>query len=327
MKRIILLTTGGTIASAPSAQGLKPQLSGEEMLRLLPELSEMCQLDCQEIMCLDSTNIQPEEWIQMAEVIGQAVKDYDGIVVSHGTDTMAYSAAALTFMLKNLAKPVILTGAQLPITAPDTDGKQNLVDAVCVAASGVAGVYVVFAGRIIQGMRAKKMYTRNKDAFRSINAPDIGSVVNRQVIFNRKVPVPVGPFSVDLKMNPNIALLKLFPGFSEKFIEAAVEAGYDAIILEGFGAGDIPHFRRNLLPVIEMATAKGVMVIVISQCTYDGTHLLVYDVGVQAAIAGAISAGDMTLEALCAKLMWVLGHTADQRERQRMMETFDNVGM
>lgn len=327
MKRIILLTTGGTIASAPSAQGLKPQISGDEMVNLLPELSELCQLDCQEIMCLDSTNIQPEEWIQMAEVIGQCMKDYDGIVVSHGTDTMAYSAAALTFMLRNLVKPVILTGAQLPITVPDTDGKQNLFDAVCVAVSGIAGVYVVFAGRIIQGRRARKMYTQNKDAFRSINAPEIGRVVNGQIIFNRKVPAPAGPFSVDLKMNPNIALLKLFPGFSEKFIEAAIEARYEAIILESFGTGDIPHFRRNLLPAIELATAQGILVVVISQCDYDGTNLLVYDVGVQAAIAGAISAGTMTLEALCAKLMWVLGHTTDLKERQRMMETFDDDEM
>ncbi|MCL1976385.1 MAG: asparaginase, partial [Firmicutes bacterium] len=174
MKRILLLTTGGTIASQAGAHGLAPAIAGGEMLQMLPELSDLCQVETRELLRLDSTNIQPEEWLHMARHVYAVLDDYDGIVIAHGTDTMAYSAAALSYMLQNLDKPVVLTGSQQTLNAENSDGLRNLYDAFVVAVANRPGVYVVFAGKIIRGCRAVKVRTQGTEAFFSINAPLAG---------------------------------------------------------------------------------------------------------------------------------------------------------
>ena len=151
MKKILMLTTGGDIAGEHTDTGLVPVYTGEQLVSMVPELREYCELECKDIMQLDGTNVQPEDWITIAEEVYDAQEAYDGVIITHGTDTMAYSACAVSLMVQNLQKPVIFTGAQIAMVDPDTDGKKNLLDAVHAAVSGIPGVYVVFGGRIIRG--------------------------------------------------------------------------------------------------------------------------------------------------------------------------------
>lgn len=317
MKKICLFTTGGTIASAPGEAGLRPQLDGNRMLRLIPALETVCQIDCLELMNIDSSNLQPEHWVLIAQKIVDNYDLYDGFVISHGTDTMAYSAAALTYMLENLAKPVVFTGSQRPIGQVDTDAKANLLAAFRVAAADHFGVYLVFANMVIHGLHAKKLYTKHLNAFGSINAPIVAHVAGNQLIW--QVPIaqkPAGSLLLKSKMDQRVFVLKLIPGIQPQLIDMAVLAGYRGIIIEGFGAGGVPNqnCERNLLPAIERALQAGVMVACVSQCIYDGTYLDCYEVGILAERMGVVSAGNMTLEALLAKFMLALGQCSDPKE-------------
>ncbi|MGB9812744.1 MAG: asparaginase [Thermovenabulum sp.] len=322
MKKILLLSTGGTIASASGEDGLVPKLSGEQMIKLIPELEGICDIDCREIMNFDSTNIQPEEWVIIGREVFEGLKKYDGVVITHGTDTMAYSASALTFMLRNLNKPVIFTGSQLPIEHPQTDGKRNILDAFKLAVSGLAGVFIVFDGKIIKGVRSSKVRTLGFDAFKSINYPYVGRVENGNVIIEHGIDkMPEGQVELDDKFDPRILLLKLIPGFMPEVIPAVLKLGLRGLIIEGFGLGGVPNFRRNLIPEIEKALKEGIAVVVTTQCLLDGSDLTVYEVGVKALKAGVIPAYDMTTEAITTKLMWALGHTDKLEEVRKIMMT------
>lgn len=322
MKKVLLLSTGGTIASAPGeeGEGLTPQFSGLEMIKLIPELEDVCDIDCLEVLNIDSSNMQPENWQSLAGVAYDGLQKYDGIVITHGTDTMAYTSAALSFMLMGLNKPVVLTGSQVPIDSSLTDGKKNIFDAFKVAASDLAGVYIVFNGKIILGTRASKLYARKYDAFHSINYPDIGYVEGSEV--HIKVPFRTaldGDFVLDDDLEANVFMLKITPGARVDIFASLLELGYKGVVLEAFGLGGIPHLGRNLLPGIEKLLAQGIPVVATSQCLYDGVDLNVYDVGVKALKTGIIPTHDMVTEAVVAKLMWVLGHTQDWDKVREMM--------
>jgi L-asparaginase len=303
MKHILLLSTGGTIASEPTDHGLAPAHSGQELIDLIPGLSSLCHVTCKEILNLDSSNIQPENWITMASAIFEEYENYDGFVITHGTDTMAYSASALSVILKNLGKPVIFTGSQLALTVTRTDGIRNIYDAFCTAVSGIPGIYIVFCGRIILGTRAQKLYTKDFDAFHSINADDIGSVVNGTVSLNKQIPVSDEKLEIYPELETRVTVLKLIPGTNPSLIDHLVALGYKGIIIEAFGCGGIPNQNRNLLPAIERAIKSGVTVMIASQCLYEAVDLTVYDVNVQAAKLGVLSSGDMTIEAATTWLM------------------------
>jgi len=268
-------------------------------------------------MNIDSSNLQPEHWVLIAQKIVDNYDLYDGFVISHGTDTMAYSAAALSYMLQNLAKPVVFTGSQRPIGQADTDGKANLLAAFRVATADHFGVYLVFANNVIHGLHAKKLYTRHLNAFGSINATIMAHVAGNQLIW--QVPAaqkPEGLLSLRAKMDQRVFVLKLIPGIQPQLIDMVVLAGYRGIIIEGFGAGGVPNYdcERNLLPAIERALKAGVIVACVSQCIYDGTYLDCYEVGILAERMGVVSAGNMTLEALLVKFMLALGQYSDSDE-------------
>jgi L-asparaginase len=309
MKHILLLSTGGTIASEQTKTGLAPSHSGAELIAEIPALTDLCQITCREILNLDSSNIQPEDWVTMAEAIFEEYERYDGFVITHGTDTMAYSASALSMMLKHLQKPVIFTGSQLALTVPGSDGIQNIYDAFCTAVSGISGVYIVFYGRIIQGIRAQKLYTKDFDAFHSINAEDIGTVKNGTVQLHTKISIPKGRLRLQTSLETKVAVIKLIPGTDPILIEQLVNLGYKGIIIEAFGCGGIPNTNRNLLPAIEKAIKSGITVMIASQCLYEPVDLTVYDVNVQAARLGVLSANDMTIEAATVSLMLKLGES------------------
>ena len=341
MKRILILSTGGTIASMPTEDGLVPSLTGEQMTEMMPELKQIGKLECRQVCNLDSTNMQPERWVELAGIIREGYGKYDGVVILHGTDTMAYTASALSFLLQDVPLPVMLTGSQIAMGEEKSDAKSNIMQAVQAAVDGKPGVYIVFAGKIIKGVRAKKMCTHKLVAFSSINEEPAGEIKQGQVIWftgpmdhlgtlGKPEPIDHSGTFVELGtpqketkpmtgLNTNIAVLKLHPGMDEKLLSLIIDGGYEGIIIEAFGCGGIPNDGRNLLPQIERATKKGIPVVVTTQCIYDGVNLDVYEVGVLAKRLGVLSGRDMTIEALTAKLMWVLGQTDDPKEISDMM--------
>jgi L-asparaginase len=311
MKRILLLTTGGTIASQEGAHGLAPAVAGAEILQMLPALPTVCQAETTELMRLDSTNIQPEEWIQMAGHVFEALDNYDGVVITHGTDTMAYSAAALSFMLRNLDKPVVFTGSQLPLSATNSDGPGNLYDAFRVAAQDKPGVYVVFAGKIIQGCRAVKIRTQGPEAFFSVNAPLAGTVTNGIVTWQNPLPPPVEQRSLAAHCQSRVLMLKLAPGLEPNLVEAAIILGYRGLVVEGYGLGHVTNTRRDIASALAHAIRNGMAVALTSQCLLEASDMTIYEPGQVMQAAGAIPAFDMTTEALYVKLCWALGQATD----------------
>jgi L-asparaginase len=312
MKHILLISTGGTISSKEENGSLKPALSGADMTALIPELSELCELSCMALFDKDSTNIQPEDWVMLGEAIDHNMDDYDGFVVTHGTDTMAYTASALFYMLQNVKKPVILTGSQLPLLHPETDGKRNILDGVRTAlCSEYPGVYIVFNGEIIKGNCGSKLDTKGFHAFSSITEKRAGIVSGEGAVqFENPIPMADEPYQFMPGLDTRVLLLKLYPGFEPEVLKT-LAGGCHGVILETFGAGGVPYMNRNLLPVIRELTADGIPVFCKSQCLYGGSDLTIYEVGAKALAAGVKDMGNMTTEAALTQLMWQLGNEVD----------------
>lgn len=338
MKKIIILMTGGTIASVSTKRGLVPDNEGtllcydygREKEKRCPgdgRLSQQVLLEWKEVFNLDSSNVSPTGWKLLAQEI-EAVfqsKEYDGIVVTHGTDTMAYTMAGISFLLKKVPIPVVFTGSQLPFEAEDTDAVCNLTDAITTVLDSVPGIVLVFAGRIIDALYAKKVYSRQKQAFESVYMPEVGCLDAQGRIIRNHAPsgVPDMDFLRDeiarkLYRNPCVnpqkdaqgdgladkqnrpVCIRLLPGMDGSLIDILVQAGYRALILEVFGCGGIPE---SLLPAIRRAGEKHAVVFAVSQCLHDGTDLSVYEIGSKALEEGVISARNLTVEALSA---WII---------------------
>ena len=319
-KHILLLTTGGTIASVPGGEGLEPQRS-EVMERELTMLWTYYRITVKDVLCLDSSNIRPEEWQSIARHIFALRTGYDGIVVSHGTDTMAYSASAVTFMLPDIDLPVVFTGSQLPLADVLIDGPDNLRTAFAMAASGVPGVFLAFDRKIMLGCRAVKVRASGFSAFESVNARYAGLVSNRGlVVDHRVVPNPTGEARLRDAISNDVFLLKLTPGLSPKIFDALVSMGYKGIVIEAFGLGGVNVLHQGLQG-IRKAVEAGISVVVTTQCLYDSSDLQVYQVGNKLLELGVIQGRDMTTEAAIAKLMWALGQNMTTQEIAQLFAT------
>lgn len=320
MKNILLLATGGTIASVPSEEGLTPKLTAKELTSYITIENQPYHLDSQILMNIDSTNMQPEHWRDIAEAIYEQYDRYDGFVVTHGTDTMAYTAAALSYMLQNVNKPIVLTGSQVPIGFPKTDAKKNIHDALRFACEDVSGVFVVFDGRVILGTRAVKMRTKSYDAFESINHPYVAYIHHDRINYQYELPKPSGELQFDTSLCPDVFLLKLHPGTKPEIFDY-IRHLYRGVIIESFGSGGVPFQGRNLLPKIKELIDDGKAVVITTQCLEEGEDLTLYEVGRKVAQNTVILSGDMNTEAIVPKLMWALGKTTNVLDVKKIMET------
>lgn len=306
MKKILLLTTGGTIASLPGGQGLEPRRS-EVMELALDQLRGFYDITVEDLMCLDSSNITPEEWQLIARRIFEDRAGYDGIVVSHGTDTMAYTASAVTFMLPNIDLPVVFTGSQLPLADMLSDGPANLRTAFAMAASAHPGVFLAFDRKVMLGCRAVKVRASGFSAFESVNARYAAQVTNRGLVVDEAVlPHPRGEARLLPQISREIFLLKLTPGLNPAVFDVLAAMGYKGIVIEAFGLGGVNVLHKGLRG-IRRAVEDGISVVVTTQCLYDSANLQVYQVGAQLLELGVIQGRDMTSEAAMTKLMWAIG--------------------
>ena len=319
MKRLLLIGTGGTIAAELGENGLAPELTSSQLLRYLPDIAEIGQVDCIQLFSLDSTNIQPKHWVRIANAIAERYEDYDGFVVSHGTDTMAYTAAGLSYLIQKSPKPIVLTGAQKPIGFETTDSKQNLRDAFAVAASDMTGVVLVFNGKVILGTRARKIRSKSFEAFSSINYPVLALVQDGRLIRYIRPECCAEPVFYD-KVNPRVALMKLIPGADCAMAEWLLRRN-DALIVESFGVGGLPTYEEgSYYETVKAGLDQGKIVVMTTQVENEGSDLSVYQVGTHVKRnLPILEAYDMTTEAVTAKLMWILGQTMD---RERASELF-----
>lgn len=321
MKKIFMIATGGTIASKRSENGLKPLITSEELLGYVPTAREFCSVDALQLLNIDSTNMHPTHWIMIARAVEEHYEEYDGFVICHGTDTMAYTAASLSYLIQNSAKPVVITGAQKPIDLEITDAKTNLLDSLRFASCSRAhGVNIVFDGKVIAGTRGKKERTKSYNAFSSINFPYIATIQDERIIFylddKQTVTEPVRFYH---SLNSRVTLLKLIPSMDSGVLDYFARSN-DAVIIESFGVGGLPTYENNdFHRAIERWIAAGKIVVMTTQVTNEGSNMSVYEVGKTIKQEfGLLEAYDMTLEATVTKLMWILGQTDQPEEIRRL---------
>lgn len=320
MKKILLIATGGTIASTASKNGLSPSISSSTLLEYVPEIKQFCIADTVQIFNIDSTNVTPDHWSMLARMIYERYNDYDGFVICHGTDTMAYTAAALSYMVQHSPKPIVLTGSQKPIDKEDTDARMNLRDSFLYAASDFASdVVIVFQGKVIAGTRAKKIRTKSYNAFESMDFPVLANIRDGRIVSYIKTPkAETAEFSFVL--NHKVGILTLTPGLKAELLDMYFRLN-DAVILSGYGTGGIPEGEYyGFYQVVQSWEGKGKTLVVTTQVQHEGSDMNVYQVGRGWKNRFDLLEGyNLTYEAITTKLMWILGLTQDE---QKIKELF-----
>ena len=321
MKHILLITTGGTIASAESENGLVPSLASEQLLSHVPEVGNICKVSTVGLYNLDSTNMRPEYWLEISRYIRKVYDDYDGFVITNGTDTMAYAASMLHYLIQNSKKPIVLTGAQIPIEKRDTDARDNLTDAFRYAADEFAcGVHIVFGDKIISATRARKTRTKSFNAFSSIDYPEIGFVRGEVKYYIReRIDEKVRFYD---EIDSSVIVVKLIPGMSADIFDYIADR-YHAVIIESFGVGGLPYYENDeFVEKIEKLIEKGVRIVITTQVPHEGSDMGVYQVGLRIKQKYELpEAYDMTTETVVAKVMWALPQCKTATEFSKIFNT------
>lgn len=307
-KRILMIGTGGTIASKQTENGLKPGLSSEDILSYIPQVEDVCEVRTMQVCNIDSTNVTPEHWTILSRTIEEQYDKYDGFVICHGTDTLAYTASALSYMIQNSRKPIVITGAQKPINMDVTDAKTNLLDSFIYAADDESqDVNIVFDGKVIVGTRSKKVRAKSYNAFESINFPYVAVIQDAKII--RYIPTVPHKHRVHFyhEMKNSIYVLKLIPGMKSDIL-SYIFKDYDCIVIESFGVGGMPEgIVHEFYEQMTSWREKGKLVVMTTQVANEGSNMTVYEVGQKVKQDfDLIEAYDMTLESAITKLMWIM---------------------
>jgi L-asparaginase len=310
----LVVSTGGTIASGEGREGLTPTMTGHDLLKYVPSLSQLGEIDVHDLLFKDSSNMSPLDWKRIAMFLIAQEKRYDAFIILHGTDTMAYTASALSFMIANFTKPVVITGSMQPITQPNTDAIDNIYSSFLFAAEMIRlrqrGITIAFGGQLIHGPRSQKILSHDYTAFTSINYPHLGHIEKGEAILTHRPSLLTPLFHQKeyetFELETSVFLLTLFPGFRARYLEYIVNMEPKAIVIEALGLGGVPHLGESLLPPLKLSQDLGIPVVITTQCVYGGVDLNVYEVGRKTLKMGVISGKDMTREAIITKLMLLL---------------------
>jgi L-asparaginase len=310
MKNILLLQTGGTIAM--HIESGEPELDSEKWGDLLqneiPELAEIASLSVEKVFFEDSSDVNRHHWKLLTETLSEKYDRFDGFVVLHGTDTMAYTASALSFAMRNIAKPVIFTGSQVPMSNIRSDARRNLVNAVELATLPIPEVAICFNDHLYRGNRSTKMSIGDFDAFASPNYPLLAEI-GIDITLSETLLQPDGKPVFSPGFDDSVYVVKLHPNLNPEFLQCSALKKAKVLIIEAFGSGNFPmKGDYNLLPFVEECRQRGTHVILTSQAAYDSVDLQLYASGREAEKLGALSAGDMTMEATITKAMYLLGN-------------------
>jgi L-asparaginase len=323
MKRVLLLHTGGTLGMVGGRPDvLRPGPYGEALIERVPELKQLAEIELEILSNKDSSDLGPEDWIKMSQRVAAARGKFDGVVIVHGTDTMSYSASAVSFALSGLDFPVIFTGSQRPLSLVRSDARHNLIGAVEAATLPLCEVGIFFGDKLLRGVGSTKVEVRRYSAFESPNILPLAQAgLELEVAPHAKRLPRQYPFRLEARFEPKIGALRLIPGGQADWIVEAT-SGAKGVILEAFGAGNLPQREAlSLLGVLESLRDRRVPVVIVSQAPRGGVDLSRYEGGVAAAALGAISGGVMTFEASATKLMWLLAQTQDPEAIRTRMQT------
>jgi L-asparaginase len=321
MNRVLIIHTGGTFGMTPAEpdKTLKPGNLEKQIDTYIPRIREKAEISIIIPFNLDSSNIGPEEWRILYQIIRDEINQYDGVVIIHGTDTLVYTAAALSFLLLDINKPVILTGAQRPLSALRTDARENLINSVELATYDIPEVLVCFGNRLFRGNRTKKMSIESFQSFDSPNYPALAEIglnvnVNQRYILTNKTALDLAP-----RCSKDIFILRACPGKMPKVYTNLLSEQVQAFIIEGFGSGNLPISSAEWIDFISTATSQNILVFLGSQAAHGLTDLSIYVSGHQAREAGALPLNDMTTEAALVKLMLLLGNKKDLPQVGQLM--------
>ncbi len=332
LPRVAIVSTGGTIASRVDYRtgGVRSALSARDLYSVVPELSEVATIEAQILFSLYSENITSRHWSELAKTVAKYIREgVGGVVVPHGTDTMAYTAAALSFALQNLPVPVVLVGSQRSADRPSSDAATNLIGAVGAAARAPFAEVVLAMHQTVsdtsivfhRGTKVRKCHTSRRDTFQSVNASPLATMENKKITMRVKI-YRQRELSRKLILKPDfdekVALVKFHPGLNPKAIEMYIEEGYRGLVLEGTGLG---HVSSYCFPAIKKAVKSDLVVVMTSQCIWGRLDMNVYDTGRDLLAIGVIPLEDMLPETALVKLMWALGQTKHIEEVKKLLAT------
>lgn len=320
-KKILVLLCGGTLIMVENKEGVLAPPSQEDalqsFLKLEPKLKTWADIDVAFISNIDSSDMTPDLWDQIAQTISDRYSHYDGFVITHGTDTLAFTASALSFSLGNIGKPVIITGAQIPGDHLDSDAKRNVINAVRFALMDISGVYVVFDNHLILGARSTKLSHYKLEAFVSVNSSPVAEI-GAHIEFLSSVPKrhKISP-QLKLGFDPNITVISLVPGMPITLLNTLLESGVHGIVLIAYGTGNVSH---GYLPFLKVARDKRIPIVITTQCIEGGTRMNTYETGKEALKLNAIEVYDMSRESTVTKLMWALKRAKYEEIRALMQQ-------
>lgn len=314
-----MIHTGGTIAMIKNGTSvLEPAVHGDHILKYVPYIRDIAEIEHVFLFQLDSSDINHRHWRIIAETIGERYDQYDGFVILHGTDTMAYTATALSFMLGNLSKPVILTGAQLPIAEIASDGPNNLLHAMQLACDQITEVGIMFGNTLLRGNRTKKLHEFNLNSFASPNCLPLAEFGVDLRLAEHCIRRHNQPLDLRVDLVSAVTVIKIFPGITNEHVLGMVSPRTKGIVIEGYGSGNIPLGKEGIEESIENIIQQDIVTVIATQCLYGAVEYERYQGGYFAKSHGALSAHDMTTEAALIKLMWLLAQTTDFQKIKKL---------